>query len=59
MITHDLDLMTNADYLIDLGPKGGSQGGQVMASGTPSELVASQTESLTLSYLRAHLKSFN
>lgn len=58
MITHDLDLMTNADYLIDLGPKGGSQGGQVMASGTPSELVASQIESLTLSYLRAHFKKF-
>ncbi|UTC10434.1 hypothetical protein A4W79_03945 [Latilactobacillus curvatus] len=58
MITHDLDLMTNADYLIDLGPKGGSQGGQVMAIGAPFELVASDAESLTLSYLRAHFKKF-
>lgn len=58
MITHDLDLMTNADYLIDLGPKGGSQGGQVMAMGAPFELVASDAESLTLSYLRAHFKKF-
>lgn len=58
MITHDLDLMTNADYPIDLGPKGGSQGGQVMAMGAPFELVASDAESLTLSYLRAHFKKF-
>lgn len=58
MITHDLDLMTNADYLIDLGPKGGSQGGQVMAMGEPFGLVASDVESLTLRYLRAHFKQF-
>ncbi|KRM23819.1 AAA family ATPase [Latilactobacillus graminis] len=59
MITHDLDLMTNADYLIDLGPKGGSQGGQLMAMGNPFELVTTNQQSLTLNYLRAHFKKYN
>ena len=57
MITHDLDLMTNADYMIDLGPKGGSAGGQLMASGEPRQLVQNPT-SLTLEYLREHFVQF-
>ena len=57
MITHDLDLMTNADYLIDLGPRGGSAGGQIMSSGQPQQLVQ-QPRSLTLQYLAAHFKKF-
>lgn len=60
IITHDLDLMLNADYLIDLGPKGGAAGGRVMATGQPLNLV--QTEpapSLTLQYLKAHTQKFN
>lgn len=60
IITHDLDLMLNADYLIDLGPKGGAAGGRVMATGQPLNLV--QTEpapSLTLQYLKAHAQKFN
>ncbi|MUP59996.1 excinuclease ABC subunit A, partial [Veillonellaceae bacterium M2-4] len=47
IITHDLDIMTNCDYLIDLGPKGGSNGGQVMATGNPFALVKSNNSSLT------------
>jgi len=58
IITHDLDLMTNADHMIDLGPKGGSEGGQIMAAGSPSELVKNAT-SLTLNYLSEHLKTFS
>lgn len=58
IITHDLDLMTNADYLIDLGPKGGQAGGQLMASGTPQQLIQ-HADSLTLEYLKAHFKKFN
>lgn len=57
IITHDLDLMTNADYLLDLGPKGGSAGGQLMAAGNPQELVQ-HPQSLTLTYLRAHFEKF-
>ncbi|MFC6315703.1 ATP-binding cassette domain-containing protein [Lapidilactobacillus achengensis] len=58
IITHDLDLMANADYLIDLGPKGGEQGGRVMASGRPAELVQEPT-SLTLQYLSQHWQKFS
>lgn len=57
IITHDLDLMTNADYLIDLGPKGGQAGGQLMASGEPKALIKNAT-SLTLQYLKAHFQKF-
>lgn len=60
IITHDLDLMTNADYLIDLGPKGGQAGGQLMASGRPQQLIHDKTShSLTLTYLKAHFEKFN
>ena len=58
MITHDLDLMTNADYLIDLGPKGGAAGGQLMAAGRPATLVK-EASSLTIDYLKAHFQKFN
>ncbi|WEV54718.1 excinuclease ABC subunit UvrA [Leuconostocaceae bacterium ESL0723] len=57
MITHDLDLMTNADYLVDLGPKGGSAGGRLMAEGQPAQLIK-KPDSLTLKYLRAHFEKF-
>lgn len=38
VIEHNLDLIKNSDYLIDLGPEGGDQGGNVIASGTPEEV---------------------
>lgn len=59
IITHDLDIMTNCDYLIDLGPKGGINGGQVMATGNPFALVNSQKNSLTLQYLRQHFVNYH
>ncbi|MCO0831965.1 excinuclease ABC subunit UvrA [Fructobacillus sp. W13] len=59
IITHDLDLMTNADYLIDLGPRGGSAGGQLMAQGTIQDLLKKKTNSLTLEYLKQHFDKFN
>lgn len=58
IITHDLDMMTNADWLIDLGPRGGDQGGCVMAMGQPTEL-AEQPDSLTTQYLHDHFKKFH
>lgn len=57
IITHDLDLMANADYLIDLGPKGGNNGGKIVATGDPIALAKDPT-SLTTDYLNRHLKKF-
>lgn len=58
IITHDMDLMLNADYLIDLGPRGGAAGGQIMASGKPLSLVK-HPQSLTLTYLSQHWQKFD
>lgn len=58
IITHDLNLVINCDYLIDLGPKGGQNGGQIVAQGRPKELVK-LPKSLTLKYLADYLKKFN
>ena len=38
VIEHDLDVIRNADYLIDMGPGGGEQGGQIVGCGTPEEI---------------------
>jgi excinuclease ABC subunit A len=54
VIEHNLDVIKNADYLIDLGPEGGDEGGQVIATGTPEE-VADHAQSYTGQYLRNHL----
>ena len=46
VIEHDLDVIRNADYIIDMGPGGGLEGGRVVACGTPAEIRASE-ESIT------------
>ena len=51
VIEHDLDVIKNADYIIDLGPGGGAQGGKIVATGTPRE-IAEYKDSLTGRYLR-------
>ena len=55
IIEHNLDVIKNADWLIDLGPEGGDGGGQVVATGTPEE-VAEVKESYTGQYLKPVLK---
>jgi len=55
IIEHNLDLIANADYIIDLGPDAGEQGGKVLAAGTPEEVCRSK-ESRTAPYLAARLK---
>ena len=54
VIEHNLDVIKTADYLIDLGPEGGDQGGFVVASGTPEE-VAQVEGSYTGQYLKKML----
>jgi len=54
VIEHELDLVKNADHVIDLGPEGGENGGDVVATGTP-EAVARLEESYTGQYLREKL----
>lgn len=49
-IEHNLDIIRNADWVIDMGPEGGKKGGLVMFEGTPREL-ASATQSLTSAYI--------
>ena len=54
VIEHNLDVIKTADYLIDLGPEGGDEGGYVVASGTP-ETVAAVEGSYTGQYLKQYL----
>jgi excinuclease ABC subunit A len=54
VIDHDLDLLAAADHLIDMGPGGGPEGGQILASGTPADVAHSPT-SATAPWLAEHL----
>jgi len=54
IIEHNMDVIKSADYIIDLGPEGGNAGGQIICTGTPTE-VASHPESETGKYLKMEL----
>jgi excinuclease ABC subunit A len=56
VIEHNLDVIKSADYIIDLGPEGGDQGGEVIAQGTP-EQVAASAHSYTGEFLKKALKA--
>jgi excinuclease ABC subunit A len=55
VIEHNLDVIKVCDYLIDLGPEGGAQGGTIVCEGTPEE-VAAHPQSHTGRFLRMELK---
>ncbi|MEJ7699390.1 MAG: ATP-binding cassette domain-containing protein [Pyrinomonadaceae bacterium] len=54
VIEHNLDVIKTADYVIDLGPDGGTGGGEVVATGTPEEIIKNK-KSYTGSYLKDYL----
>ena len=51
VIEHNIDVMKQADYLIDIGPDGGSAGGEVVFTGTPKEMIYN-SDTITAEYLR-------
>ena len=51
VIEHDLDVIRNADYIIDMGPGGGEAGGTVVALGTPEE-IAENKDSITGRFIK-------
>lgn len=55
VIEHDLDMIANADYVIDLGPGGGAAGGRIVCCGTPEEVAACEA-SATGHFLREELE---
>jgi excinuclease ABC subunit A len=54
VIEHNLDLVKNADYVIDIGPEGGERGGKIVAKGTPED-IANSDKSYTGKYLKKML----
>ncbi len=54
VVEHDRDMMLNADYIVDIGPKAGRHGGEVVFQGTPGQMMGSHT--LTSKYLSGELK---
>jgi len=57
VIEHNLDVIKSADYIIDLGPEGGEQGGYIVAQGQP-EKVATTPGSITGAFLQKVLSRF-
>ncbi len=55
MIEHNLDVICQADYIVDLGPEGGFRGGQIIAQGTPEE-VCNVSQSFTAHYIKEMLE---
>jgi len=55
VVEHDEETMLTADFLVDIGPRAGNLGGEIVASGKPEEVLKSET-SLTAKYLRGELK---
>jgi excinuclease ABC subunit A len=55
VIEHNMDVIKTADWILDLGPEGGSRGGEIIAAGTPEQVAATE-RSYTGQYLRLLLK---
>jgi excinuclease ABC subunit A len=57
VIEHNMEVIKEADYIIDLGPEGGDKGGRVVVAGSPEELVAHPNGSHTARYLKKYLNT--
>jgi len=51
VIEHNLDVIKSADWIVDLGPEGGEEGGAIVAVGTPEDLVSQAATSYTGAFL--------
>ncbi|MCK4380761.1 MAG: hypothetical protein KAW51_06435, partial [Candidatus Lokiarchaeota archaeon] len=56
IIEHNMDVIKSVDYIIDLGPEGGEKGGEIVAQGSPEEIIKSD-HSFTAQYLKNYLNS--
>ena len=56
VIEHNMDVIKTADWIIDLGPEGGDQGGRIIVTGSPEEVAKYDKESWTGKYLKEFLK---
>ena len=56
VIEHDLDVIKNADYVVDMGPDGGIHGGEIVAAGTPEEICGCES-SKTGAYLKRYMEN--
>ena len=54
VVEHDKDMMMQSDYIVDIGPKAGKHGGQIVFAGTAKEFI--QSDTLTAGYINGHLK---
>ena len=55
VIEHNLELIKTSDYIIDLGPEGGDKGGEVIATGTPEQIIKNE-KSYTGEFLKKYLQ---
>ena len=58
VIEHDLDVIANSDYVIDMGPGGGEEGGRIIACGMPEEIINNK-DSVTGKYLKEVLRKLS
>ncbi len=56
IIEHNMEIIKEADYIIDLGPEGGDKGGRVVAKGSPVEILSQAETSHTARYLKKYLE---
>jgi excinuclease ABC subunit A len=59
VIEHNMEVIKAADYIIDLGPEGGADGGRLVAVGSPKQMLSKTRRSHTARYLTAHLQHHN
>jgi excinuclease ABC subunit A len=58
LVEHNLEIIKNSDYIIDLGPEAGEKGGEIIGQGTPEELIEIK-KSHTGKFLREYLEALN